>query len=182
MRTVLSTLLAAALAAILGGCVTGSHRPTPPEITARFTAPESAAGATEYETQFLRLRLVEPRGRVKPYSPAEGMLAKLAVENKRDMFAWIKAERSCVVDPEQGTTNLLWRDACVPAKCWTKIGGSAPGFITMYWSPLFVLAEGRKPRPTGGAQRVLLNVLWEDNKSESVDVSYEVEVIEPESS
>jgi len=130
----------------------------------------------------LRIGLGKPTGARSTFARDYQLKAPVVVENKRDVFAWIKAERSCLVDPEQGTTNLLWRDACLPAKCWTKISGLAPGFVTIYWNPSFFLMEGRDPRPTGGAQRVLLNVVWEDDKSESVDLSYEIKATYPESS
>ena len=149
-------------------------------MTARFIAPEIAAGKTEYETGGLRLRVVEPRGRVERHGSSAGMLTKLVVENKREVFAWIKAEKSCLIDPEDGTTNLIWRYACLPGGCWTKLDGTAPGFITVNWSPSFLVGEIREPRPLGGTQRVLLDVAWEDGQSESIDLAYEVEVSYPD--
>lgn len=144
-------------------------------MTAHFTAPGIAAGKTEYETDCLRLRLVEPVGRPEQRVATNNLLAKLVVENKRDVFAWVKADRSCLVDPQYGTTNLLWHDACLPGGCRTMVDGTAPGFITINWDASFFTVT-RRSQPAGGAQRVLLNVAWEDGQSESIDLAYEVEV------
>jgi hypothetical protein len=145
-------------------------------VTARFTAPEAAAGKTEYETEGLRLRIVDPTGRGETYGVTGILPAKLVVENRRDHFAWIKAERSCLVDAEEGATNLLWHDACIPGKSWTSLGHASPGMITVNWFPTM-----RPPHvlATSASQRVLLDVAWEDGKTEWVDLSYDVEVTEP---
>ena len=171
MRWTTAGLMAGTLLTPLAGCMS-PERPQSYDITVRFTSPEDAAGKTEYESEQLRMKITEPTAEE---SSGPDMLAVLIVENKRDIFARIDAERSCLIDPNHGATNLLWKDAIIPPLCWTEIKGAAPGLINVYWNwPLF--AFDRRPRPTGGKQRVLLRVLWDDGVSETVDLAYEVDV------
>lgn len=128
---------------------------------------------TEYASDNLRVRVRNARGRPSLFERAPTLLCAIEIENTRDVWAGINAERSCVIDPKMGTTRLLWRDEPLPPKCWTTIDGVAPGFINVHIE-FFGVSDSK--RPVGGTRRVLLNVIWDDEVTESVDLTYEVKV------
>ncbi len=172
MRWTIAGLMAGTVLTSLAGCMSPERRSRVSDITVCFTSPESATGKAEYETENLRMKLTEPTGRRDAQAP--DMLSALVVENKRDIFARIDAERSCLIDPNHGARNLLWKDAIIPPACWTRLRGVAPGLINIHWH--WAVGSSRASQPTGGIQRVLLRVLWDDGVSETVDLTYEVEV------
>ncbi|MFH1745468.1 MAG: hypothetical protein ABIG44_00325, partial [Planctomycetota bacterium] len=158
MRCSINALVATMVLASLVGCASPEPRQHVSDMRVRFIAPANIAGQVDYETDHLRVSVTDPTGQQD--AEQADMLCALVVENKRDLFAWITSKRSYLIDQKHGATNLLWQDAPIPAKSWTKISGVAPGFINLnlYWQwPGMVYPP---PRPTGGTQRILLHVIW----------------------
>jgi hypothetical protein len=150
MRPVLSGLALVALVSSFSGCAGGGS------ANARFTAPPIGAGRTEYETQYLRLRL-EPLKAASGTEPRSSLVAALVLENKRSVLGHVDATRSCLVDPVRGAQNLFTVDRIVPPHGWLRIDdlpGSAGG-------------------PAKAAtQRMLLYFTWEDGVTATVDCSF----------
>jgi hypothetical protein len=128
-----------------------------------------------YETENLRVRLTEPAYEPRSRSNEYRLKAPLIVENKREVTAWIDARRSCTIDSVRGAENLLFADAVLPAKTWTKIAHRCPSFITVSVG-VWLSSPPEESPPAAGSQRVLLHVDWDDGQSESVDLTYEVTV------
>lgn len=148
----------------------------------RFTAPPEVAGSSEYESSRLRVRLAEILPRDKDTNPPVWLLARVEVENRLDQLAHIRADRSCLIDPDLGAKNLFLTARILPAESWVEIDGAWPSFITLsitFPGVMYADRTAENSPPIGATQRLLLMVEWEDGQSETVDLSYEVVPAEP---
>ena len=142
--------------------------------TVKITAPEQAAGRSEYETDGLAVRLELPQFAESTMGTLPRLLADVVVENKRTAMAHIGARRSCIIDSQAGAQNLFLADRIVPGREWTRLGEVLPGFVTVNlmlpWWDHSAMSDG----PPTGKQRLILAVNWEDGQQESVDLTFEV--------
>lgn len=109
------------------------------------------------------------------------MLAKIIIENKRDLWAHVEAERACLIDPVYGAANLFLVDRILPPRSQVHIGEIWPSFVTVNLGlGLGGILGGPGTSSAdyeGGTQRILFRVQWEDDVSESVDCAYIVKDI-----
>gem|GEM_PF-5914690 len=102
------------------------------------------------------------------------LLTTIIIENKRDMPAWLDSNRCCVVHPDNLALNLLDTDIVIPNGCWARRTiwrlPVNPAAINMW-----MLGPAVDSPPNSGIYRVILKMIWEDDRSETVDLSYEIE-------
>ena len=107
---------------------------------------------------------------------ARPLAAEIVIENKRPVMAQVESGRSCLIDPDLGAFNLEYLNRVLPPKGWIRlygvVGVNSPSERDWYY------AYGYRPSgsypPLGARQRVLVSVKWDDGRTETADLEYEI--------
>lgn len=149
----------------------------------RFVGPSDAAGKDVFETENLRVRVELPEDSSDCRAPLKPLIASIVVENKRSIMAYLDSRRCCLIDPESGAFNLFRTNRIIPPKSWVRVNRVWPVDVIVnfnwvlgpYYADAAELQSVAEDVPAAGAtQRVLLTVVWDDEKTEAADLPFEI--------
>ena len=144
-----------------------------------LTAPKHVYGKTEYETENVLVRFEQPVENRMIWSRPQ-LVTPIKIENKRDVLAWFDTNRSCVVYPNNQATNLLFNGMVIPGGCWAKRTIRRISLDPTN-ADVWQMEMNADVPPYSGEYRILLKMIWEDERSETVDLRYEVKAKYPDS-